>query len=286
MTVRRNPITGEPVLYAPERAGRPHAFENGGNGDDARCPFCPGSESDTPPEIVVVGDPWRARVFPNKYPAWSGAEVIVESPRHGETFEAIEHAEDVVRLYADRLRTSRDATYTALFKNEGPRGGASLEHVHSQVVPLPFVPARIRRETAAFEAASACSLCAGVEGETIRESELFSWIVPAASWMPYQQWIVPKRHVQSIAQLGNREIADLALMLRMTAAATRSVTSSCNWCFIDFAAAKAHAYVEILPRIVGIGGLELATGTFVQIVDPVAAAQLLRGSIAGHPTRF
>jgi len=51
IAVRRNLITGEPILFAPERQARPNAF----NEDDAVCPFCPGNEAMTPPEIARIG---------------------------------------------------------------------------------------------------------------------------------------------------------------------------------------------------------------------------------------
>src|SRR5688572_23813507 len=75
---RRNRITGDPIVFAPERAARPRAFLD--SSSEGRCPFCRGHEADTPPEIARAGDPWRARVVPNKYPSIPGAEVIIEAP--------------------------------------------------------------------------------------------------------------------------------------------------------------------------------------------------------------
>src|SRR5688572_15227581 len=80
MEIRKHPITGDPIVFAPQRAGRPNAFARDQN---AACPFCPGNESETPPEITHRGNPWEVRAFPNKYPAVDGHEVIVESPDHG-----------------------------------------------------------------------------------------------------------------------------------------------------------------------------------------------------------
>src|SRR6266498_3998453 len=68
--IRKTPITGDPVIFAPEREQRPDVSEG------APCPFCPGAESQTPPEIARDGDPWRVRVFPNKFPATEQHEVI------------------------------------------------------------------------------------------------------------------------------------------------------------------------------------------------------------------
>ncbi|HEV7240247.1 MAG TPA: DUF4921 family protein [Thermoanaerobaculia bacterium] len=268
---RTNPLTGERVLFASNRAARPRAF---GDESQERCPFCPGHESDTPPELAQIGDLWRVRVFPNKYPPIDGAEVIVESPRHEESFATIEHAEDVVRMYADRYRAHADAVYVSIFKNEGTRAGASIPHVHSQVVPLPFVPPRIERELEGF--ARGCPLCESPHS-LIRETDSFLWLAPFASAFAYQQWIVPKRHVHEISALDEHELRELALLLRAASASTQKITSAFNWMLMNFPrATAAHFYVDLIPRMAAIAGFELNTGTFVEIIDPAAAARRLR----------
>ena len=78
------------------------------------CPFCPGNEDKTPPELLAYHDPgreknapgWWVRVVPNKYPAlavegslnktgfgmydWMNGvgahEVIIETPEHDKPF--------------------------------------------------------------------------------------------------------------------------------------------------------------------------------------------------------
>ena len=113
--LRKDPVTGRWVIIATDRARRPTDFIRhtvvlkGGF-----CPFCPGNESKTPPEILAFrhgqGERdkpgWSVRVVPNKYPALGiegnldrradgmydrmngiGAhEVIIETPNHYETF--------------------------------------------------------------------------------------------------------------------------------------------------------------------------------------------------------
>lgn len=272
--LRKDLFTGEPILFAPERARRPRAFEGGEAAE--RCPFCPGHEADTPPEIARIGDPWRVRVFPNKYPAIAGAEVIVESSEHHERFELVGHGADVVRTYIDRYRAHGDAACVSIFKNSGARAGSSIEHLHSQLVPLPFVPPRIERELGAF--ATSCPLCAPVERElVIRETDHFIWLAPYGSRMPYQQCIASRRHVVDMTELTEGEIADLATLLRSAAEATLGISDAYNWMLMNFPRGSAgHAYVELFPRLTTIAGLEWATGTFVEIIDPAAAAERLR----------
>lgn len=263
------------MLFAPARAGRPHAFgEPPAPGE--RCPFCPGNEGDTPPQIAVVGEPWRIRVFPNKYPPWPGAEVIVESPEHAAAFSTLAHASEVVGVYRGRLEAHRQTPWTALFRNEGRRAGASIDHLHAQLVPLPFVPPRVEAETGGFARATRCPLCGAGAGDVIRETGFFTWIAPRASRLAYQQWIIPKRHVSSMTGMNEDEAEDLASLLRVSAAATSRVTDGTNWAFMNFHHESAHFYVDVMPRLTAIAGLELGTGTFIEIVDPAAAADILR----------
>ncbi|HEX2120660.1 MAG TPA: DUF4921 family protein [Thermoanaerobaculia bacterium] len=277
---RRHLITGDPIVFAPERAARPGAFT--GSAAEARCPFCPGHEADTPPQIAQLGDPWRVRVVPNKYPPTGGAEVIVESNEHDAAFEHLPHAEELVRLYADRSRAHAEAAHVALFKNEGTRAGSSIAHVHSQLIPTPFVPLRIEREAAAFARAAHCPLCEAIETHrreelVIAETPAFVWLAPSASWMAYQQWLVPKRHVASLTELDDTELAELGALLRSAASAMRTTSDSFNWSFTSFSRAPAaHFYVDLFPRVTTIAGFELGTGTFVEIIDPAAAARRLR----------
>jgi UDPglucose--hexose-1-phosphate uridylyltransferase len=266
---RKNPLSGELIVFAPERAARRSAF---GDPSGERCPFCPGHESDTPPELARTGEPWRVRVFPNKYPPVAGAEVIVESPDHV-LFHEIADADEAVRTYVERYRAHASAEYVALFKNEGSRAGASIAHIHSQVIPLPFVPPRIARELRGF--ADACPLCAPA-GTIIRETETLRWLAPEASSFAYQQWIVPKRHVSELSALDEAELRDLAALLGDASRAMQPL-GAYNWMFMNFPRhPEAHCYIDVVPRLAALAGLELGTGTFVEIIDPEAAARRMR----------
>ena len=263
--VRENAITGEPVIFAPDRASR---FP------DAGCPFCPGNEHETPPELARIGDPWRVRVFDNKYPFAPRHEVIVESPRHDATFGEIEHPADAVAMYVERYRAMRGAAYIALFKNHGAMAGASLAHMHSQLAGVAFIPPRIERELAAF--ANGCPLCAPLP-HVIDESAHFRRIAPHGSSFAYEQWIVPRRHAADFTTMSDDETDDLALRLRDAARSMERIAPAYNWLFMNFPEGpEPHWYVQAMPRTTTIAGFEIATGTFIDIVDPAAAAQRLR----------
>jgi len=77
--LRQDPTTREWVIMAPERAKRPqnrpkrrlvHEVPDW----DESCPFCPGNESQTPPEAFRVpltsqASAWAVRVVPNRFAA-------------------------------------------------------------------------------------------------------------------------------------------------------------------------------------------------------------------------
>ncbi|HXG58602.1 MAG TPA: DUF4931 domain-containing protein, partial [Thermoanaerobaculia bacterium] len=236
-----------------------------------------------PPEVLCVADGtgWRVRVFPNKYPATDDHEVIVETADHDVTFDRIAHAPAVVRVFVDRYRAlsrREGVASVVLFRNCGPAGGASLAHPHSQVTALPFVPPRVARESAAFTSAAECPLCP-LREHLIAETPHFLRIAPAGSQMPYEQWVIPRRHRNEIASLSDEEITDLAAVLQSATAAMQKRWASYNWIFMNFPRnPAAHFYLSLFPRVAGIAGFELESGSFIQVVDPEQTARMLRGS--------
>lgn len=276
---RNHLITGEPILFAPERAGRPNAF---GAEDVDICPFCPGNEALTPPEIESTGNPWRVRVFANKYPSVAGHEVIVESPDHGASFEAIGHAEEILETYVRRYRAHEEAAFVSIIRNQGRAAGASIGHLHSQLMPLPFVPPRAEREMAAFASAGVCPLCAAIEkhresGLVIAETGSVVRLAPSGSSHAYEQWVIPLRHQPEMTGLDADEMIGLSRGLRDGVRAAKSVAAAHNVLFMNFRRRRsAHMYVAIVPRLAALAGFELATGMFIDIIDPCAATRALR----------
>jgi len=269
--IRKTPITGDPVIFAPERGERPDVYEG------APCPFCPGAESETPPEVARDGDPWRVRVFPNKFPATEHHEVVVEAAQHDATFDQLapHHAARAAEMMFERYRVLRQsAPYVCIFKNHGRAAGATIPHIHSQIVGTPFIPLRIARESEAF--AKRCPLCAMETQPPIAESEHYLWMAPLGSTMPYQQWIVPKAH-------GNEmdEPRELAALMQDSSRAMLSVSDAFNWVFVNFPnEERGHWYVDLFPRMTVVAGFELGSGTFINTVDPSETARVLRDGIA------
>ena len=252
----RTPITNDPVILAPNREARPNVYEG------APCPFCPGAEDQTPPEIARDGDPWRIRVFPNRYPPTELAEVIVESAIHDDAFDelAADQAQRAVEMYFERYRLmAASSAYVCIFKNHGRMAGASIPHLHSQLVGTPFIPLRPAREAEAFATAKRCPLCDAADHALIAETDHYRWIAPRGATFAYQQWIVPKTHEHDLG-----EPRELASLLQTSVRAMRTISDSFNWAFVTFPhEARGHWYVELFPRTAMVAGFELGSGTFV-----------------------
>ncbi len=183
--LRYDPVRKTWVIIATERGMRPihrQRYENlRPPVSEAVCPFCPGNENRTPPEIMAVRDPgggpgcsdWRIRVIPNKFPAltiesprerygkgiydvvsgFGAHEVIVETPSDKEqmTDFPVPHLRDVFGVYRSRLADlMRDERfrYIMVFKNYGSEAGASLCHSHSQIIAIPVTPSLVAVELA------------------------------------------------------------------------------------------------------------------------------------------
>src|SRR5581483_12071969 len=196
--LRKDPVTGRWVIISTDRQKRPHdfKFERAEIIGREHCPFCPGHESSTPPEVTAYrqngsapNQPgWDVRVVPNKYPALQvegtfdrhgdgmydrmngiGAhEVVIETPHHDRTMALMSEPEIVQVLWAYRERMldlKRDIRlrYILIFKNQGAAAGATLEHTHSQLIALPIVPDFVREEIDGarrhFTAKERCVFC-------------------------------------------------------------------------------------------------------------------------------
>ncbi len=179
--LRKDPVTGRWVIISTERSKRPHDFAITHVHPIGRegCPFCPGHEDLTPPEVLAYrpsggapnGPGWTVRVVPNKFPALKvegsldregeglfdrmngiGAhEVIIETPDHTKTLATMGEGdiERVLEAYRDRIRDLKQdgrLRHILVFKNHGAAAGATLEHGHSQLIALPMVPDFVREE--------------------------------------------------------------------------------------------------------------------------------------------
>ena len=195
--LRKDPVIERWVIISTERGKRPTDFPSEKNEKSGNpCPFCPGNESSTPPEVLALrksgsqpnSPEWNLRVIPNKFPALRiegnldregegifdkmngvGAhEVVIETPDHNKdlTDLSIPEIANVIRAFKTRiidLKKDNRFKHIMVFKNHGDAAGASLEHTHCQMIATPIVPKRIVEEingaTKYYEYKERCIFC-------------------------------------------------------------------------------------------------------------------------------
>jgi len=253
--LRKDPVVERWVIIATERARRPMDFAPEAVASLGRegCPFCPGREDRTPPEVFRSGGsedgPWTVRVVPNKFPALHldgevqsagegiydridgiGAhEVVIETPDHfaGLGTLPVAHVGEVLVAYRERLLALRKdprLEYVLIFKNHGVAAGASLEHPHSQLIATPILPELVAEELEGavryFRMKERCVWCDIVRQERrdgarlVLEEEGFVAVAPYASRFPYELCILPTTHRASFESLQADEVDALARLLR------------------------------------------------------------------------
>src|SRR3989304_1867166 len=222
-SLRKDPTRGQWVLVRPKGEVPPATDE---------CPFCPGSESRTPPEIAAYrkqgaapdGPGWSVRVIPEIDPYFriepglvregvglydkisprGATELIVESPSHDLTPAGMDEAqwEQVLWMYRDRLRD---------LKKDPAIRDILITRRHR----------KLRECREYYEYKRRCVYCDIIRQEVADEVRLvrltphFAVVVPYAARAAYEAWILPRRHGWAFEQaLGPAPAADLAGLLR------------------------------------------------------------------------
>ncbi|HEY8544154.1 MAG TPA: DUF4931 domain-containing protein [Acidimicrobiales bacterium] len=283
-------LTGRPSILAPERARRP----DGAGGAAGPCPFCPGHEHLTPPEIARVGREWRVRVVPNRYPLVAGAhEVVVLSRDHHRSLAQLPapHVADVLATLRDRCRhhVAAGRPCPQVFVNHGPAGGASLAHPHAQLVALDRLPPVVAREVAASPPGG-CPLCTAIRdpGDLAVTTGDHDGVAVWCPWAPstaFELLLAPTRHRSRFEDTPDTALPGLAEALVDALRRLRRVTGDAPYNLAVHSAppgtAGFHWHVHVWPRCEMPGGFELGTGIGVATVDPADAAARLRAAPAG-----
>jgi UDPglucose--hexose-1-phosphate uridylyltransferase len=330
---RQDPLSRRWVIIGGERGGRPNEFvEAATRAKDISCPFCAGHETETPPAIASYSSngkgKWLVRVVPNKYPAVSSEErragsaeqldsalrplssalscapgfgsheVIIESPRHVASLSELTDAEAqaVFGAYRDRLlklKAEGPYRYVQIFKNVGPAAGASLEHVHSQLVALPGVPEVIEQELKScgefFQQHKRSLLLDLLDRELaagqriVRQTDNFVAFCPYASRFGYEVWLAPRRHQPRYEDVTPGELGELSGLARDVIGRIERAAGQASYNYFlhtqpfDMPAYDHyHWHIEIIPRLTKVAGFEWGTGCFINPYPPEAAAEHLR----------
>ncbi|MDF1524835.1 MAG: DUF4931 domain-containing protein [bacterium] len=201
---RFDPVKRTWVILSAERGHRPSHYQSSSQAvpEPENCPFCPGNEAMTPPEVFSHRSPdtvpdspgWQVRVVPNKFPAleiqlpWEPYtegihsqipgfglyEVVIETPVKNRQMVDMDDGEimEILAVFRERMRIHfKDGRFKTviLFKNHGKDAGASLAHSHTQLIALPVIPNNVDSQLESFEKHLAltgrCLMCDILERE-------------------------------------------------------------------------------------------------------------------------
>jgi UDPglucose--hexose-1-phosphate uridylyltransferase len=212
--LRKDPATGKWVLVRPQ-------VPQDGNSDPGLCPFCPGNEHLTPPEITAyrspAGDhgrgPWEVRVVPERDPYFfieealvregigmfdristrGASEIVVESPDHGMTLESADEVqiERVLWMYRDRVKDlKRDTNLrNVIVTRRYGKPGSRIRHPYSRVLAAPIVFDDVRAELTQAREYYAykrrCVFCDTIREETAIGDRLVQLTPHFAAFVPY-----------------------------------------------------------------------------------------------------
>lgn len=243
-TLRRDPLTGDWVVYAAHRQNR--TFLPPAN-EDPLAPTRPGVNPSEIPE-----DSYEVVVFENRFPSLSmhqdddcaelvdGEELFPQAPARARC-EVVCFTPDAdgsfAQLPVERKRllidvwAHRTAELSAIegvrqvfpFENRGEEIGVTLHHPHGQIYSYPFVPPRaaaVARRAAEFREEYGESLFDAVLDAELRagtrviaQTEHFVVFTPAAAKWPVEAMVMATRPVPNFAELSEEERDDLADVL-------------------------------------------------------------------------
>ncbi|MEK7592795.1 MAG: DUF4931 domain-containing protein [Patescibacteria group bacterium] len=271
------------VVIAPTRLNRPESSFAKKTEEKQICPFCPGNEHTTPPEVYRIGPGekdstgWKVRVVPNKYPITDIHEVIIHGPSCEDTFEhlSIDHTEELLTCYRDRYRAHENDGQVLIFCNQGAHAGASLKHPHSQLV---VVPKQINLDALSREPIA----------NVVKDNTFFVTYCPDFSQWPFELWIAPKLGGARFGDTETKELSDLAKVLQDSLKKVESVYGDIRYENIHHGVPFGYNfyiyhgenwYIRIIPRFIHRAGFELGTGLNVNVIDPSDAAEIYRSIV-------
>jgi UDPglucose--hexose-1-phosphate uridylyltransferase len=326
--LRKDPVTGHWVIIRTERPHRPEEFRPPAPpiATAAPCALCEGHEQATPPELLAYrasgdgranGPGWRVRVVPNKFPTLRvegelerrgqglydlmngvGAhELVVESPRHGDTLRVLAPAalEDVAHAFQERIiDLRRDTRFRSVvvFKPSRP---TALSHPHSQLLATPTVPADLRLELLSARSyvdyRERCLFCDMLQQEcddktrVVAESEHVVALVPFAARTPFETWLLPRRHLASYEHVTAGERRDLARVLGTVLQRIHALVGDAPVGFVLHSAPFGegdvsffHWHLELVPSVAIPDFQPEGSGFSVNPLPPEDAARYLRST--------
>ena len=261
-----------------------------------------------------VIDDWSVRVFESRNPvvtttagasysdkplysepAYGYHQIVVATPEHKLTLPQMstEQWGNVLVVIQDRVRwlyTQKSVTYVSIYINSGAGAGAQFSHPHMNIVTFSSIPPAIELEAEGshryMNENGSCPACNMISVESsgprqVLATDSFLAFCPWAPTYPYEFWIYPKRHITSFSKITQKEINDLALMMRATLGGMSKALNGTAFNVVFHLSPEKknsrqiHWHIEVYPQMTTWSGLERGFGVYVNNVKPERAAELL-----------
>ena len=258
---------------------------------------------------------WTVRVFEGKNPIVSTSEdskygaapfesrpayghhfILVASPDHRETLVTIDADQwsNILVVVQDRLRwlyTKKGVSYVAVYADhDGAVSSSDKVHPHLNILSLQMIPPVIEAEVESHkksqEKRGTCPVCDMIEGvgsrsRCVLQTERFVAYCPWSPSYPLEFCIAPKRHMVSFAKISQKEIDDLALIMRATLGGLANMVKDVSFSMVFHLSAERknsrqiHWHIEVYPVTKSWTGMERGYGIHLNDVSPEDAARQL-----------
>ena len=306
--IRKDYIQEKYVIIAPKRGQRPDDVshkEQQTTIPKASCVFCP-ARVDRDNKILLTAketkeknEPWAIKVIANKFPTVSPAnprayglqEVVIETPDHLKEVEELttERVAEIFKVYAKRTKIiSRDKKieYILIFKNNGGKAGASLQHAHSQIFATEFLPPHLKdksQRVLAYKLKNgSCVYCDVIKKEKrgprlVAQDENVIAFCPWAPMHNHEIWLMPKKHLDNITVLTTEEQTSFAKILKKILKKINQLNLPYNYYFHQVIRDKdQHLYMKVTPRGSVWAGVEIGSGLIINPISPEESAKFYR----------
>jgi UDPglucose--hexose-1-phosphate uridylyltransferase len=228
-------------------------------------------------------------------PAYGYHQIIVASPDHNSKLSqiSVEQWANVLLVIQDRVRwlyAQKSVTYVSIYVNSGQTAGTPNIHPHLNVITFSAIPPTIELEANASHRymnengnCPACSLIS-VESNGPRQilgTDSFLAFSPWAPTYPYEFWVYPKRHTTAFSRITQKEISDLALILRSTLGGMSKALDEAAFNLVFHLSPEKknsrqiHWHIEVYPQLNTWSGLERGFGVYLNNIRPEKSAEIL-----------
>ena len=156
-------------------------------------------------------------------------EIVVETHDHSLDLALLPEAQftaicrTIKERYAE-LSAQKNYSHVSIWKNQGKRSGAALEHSHCGLIATEAIPPPVshwmQQASANYTKLGKCAFCSILQEEldaqhrVVLVSDHFAVLEPFASPAPFCTHIYPLRHMANFGETSTNEVRDLMRVLR------------------------------------------------------------------------